>query len=413
LIRKISNWFLSEYLADTPDYYERAKIRLTYNLAAIVFTATFPVPVALVVSGMPENAVISVVILAVTLCMPFILKYRRNVFTASLIFIVVVYGAITSAFFIDSALGLVNILWYFLLVMLTLFTMGRRSALVVSIVCIGPFVYYVHYLMYDNFHNEKLYETGSLVMIWFTCCVGLYLVYYISNQFIKSKEVAEAGLKETNKELEKQNNVIFRQKEEKELMLKEIHHRVKNNLQIINSLLRLQSRDITDPETIKHFTEAQNRIFSMALIHEKMYQANDLAHIHLHEYFTSLVNDLIETYNFNTIVTTDIKVEAVTLGTKTLVPLGLLINEVVSNSLEHGFRDRKEGEIALQLEAYKSDYRLIIGDNGIGMNPSSSPPSSLGLELIETIVEQLNGSLSQIENRGTIYEIIFEQLDED
>jgi hypothetical protein len=108
-------------------------------------------------------------------------------------FIVVVHGAITSAFFVDPALGLVNILWYFLLAMLTLFTMGRRSALLVSIVSIGPFVYYAHYLMFDNFHNEKLYETASLVMMWFACSVGLYLVYYISNQFIKSKEVAEAG----------------------------------------------------------------------------------------------------------------------------------------------------------------------------------------------------------------------------
>jgi two-component sensor histidine kinase len=327
---------------------------------------------------------------------------------ATLIFIIVLYTAITVTFFVDSALGLVNILWYYLLVMLALFTMGRLAALILGVLCMAPCGYYVLFLMYDNFHTEKLYQTGNLVMVWLTCGLGLYLVYYITNQFMKSKEVAELGLKETNKELETQNDVIFRQKEEKELMLKEIHHRVKNNLQIVSSLLRFQSREVEDPKIVQMFEDAQNRIISMAMIHEKMYSTEDLKNIDIQEHFTSLIEDLVKGYSVGNSIRLDVRVSKVDFGLKTLVPLGLVVNEIVNNSLKHAFDEGESGMINLNLRQVEGQkFEMMIGDNGAGFRKQENL-RGLGTELIEIFVTQLEGTVEKFDNGGTQYVINFE-----
>jgi len=204
-------------------------------------------------------------------------------------------------------------------------------------------------------------------------------------------------------------------KEEKEELLKEIHHRVKNNLQIINSLLRFQSDMVKDPEVVALFTECQDRIISMSLLHEQLYRKEDLSFVNVTEYLTDLFNGLQHSYANHKKIDVIINAEVDSFGVNTMIPLGLLINEIASNSFKHGFRGRENGVIDLKLKK-KDDknYELLLSDNGIGIpgNIDHDEPETLGLELINIFVDQLDGKLKLSNHIGTSYKIQFSELKE-
>ena len=210
---------------------------------------------------------------------------------------------------------------------------------------------------------------------------------------------------------QKLNEILVKKNERKTAMLKEIHHRVKNNLGVVNSLLRLQSREFEDERTIEMFKEVQNRVLSMALLHEKMYRSDDIQFIDIQEHIGLLVEDLIRNYAIDKEIKTDIKIGKADIGLKTLVPLGLIINEIITNALKHAFGKSKEGEIKVELNKLEDkNYELIIGDNGIGKNHSVTT-IGLGEKLIGTFVRQLNGVREQLNESGTMYRILFESID--
>lgn len=214
-----------------------------------------------------------------------------------------------------------------------------------------------------------------------------------------------------NELLEAQKTEIIKKSEEKTAMLKEIHHRVKNNLQVVNSLLKLQSREIEDQKVLAMFKEAQNRVLSMALLHEKMYRSEDIKHINLQEHISLLVDDLLKTYVIDKNIQSDVNIANVTFGLQTLVPLGLIINEIISNALKHAFKGKDEGIITVHLNQLKeAQYELIIGDNGVGSEELISE-KGLGKRLIHTFTKQLKGTIERIEGEGTMYKLVFHQLD--
>ncbi len=216
--------------------------------------------------------------------------------------------------------------------------------------------------------------------------------------------------------LQRQNESIKRQKEEKEVLLKEIHHRVKNNLQVINSLIRLQCAFTDDKVALELFDECQNRIISMALIHEKMYEAHDLSNINLREYVNELSGNLLRSYRLNQRIELQIEVASMKLSLDTLVPLGLLLNEMISNSLKHAFKGRDEGLITVNLG--KNDqglFELIVGDNGVGLPKDFTFQSAntLGMELIDTLTSQLDGKISRMDREGSFFKIEFIGLEKE
>jgi PAS domain S-box-containing protein len=198
---------------------------------------------------------------------------------------------------------------------------------------------------------------------------------------------------------------------EKEVMLKEIHHRVKNNLQVISSLLRLQSRSIDDHDILEIFQESQHRVRSMALIHEKLYRSQDLAHVDFGSYIQDLANFLFRSYTSQRgAVDLDIDANDVSLPIDTAVPCGLIINELISNSLKHAFVDGREGKIQVRLVAdQERQIRLSVSDDGVGFSEdidyTTSP--SLGLQLVNTLVDQLDGQIELYNGSGTRFEIAF------
>jgi PAS domain S-box-containing protein len=198
---------------------------------------------------------------------------------------------------------------------------------------------------------------------------------------------------------------------EKDVLLREIHHRVKNNMQIISSLLRLQSRLVKDSKMVEMFKESQNRIRSMALIHEKLYQTDDLSRINFAEYIRSLTVHLFHTYRVNpNIVKMNTEVEEVYLSINKAIPCGLVINELVSNALKHAFPDSKKGEIQIKLYSNRQNRtKLVVSDDGIGLpeNLNIQEPETLGLQLVNDLVKQIEGTVKLDRSEGTTFYISF------
>ena len=204
---------------------------------------------------------------------------------------------------------------------------------------------------------------------------------------------------------------------EKEVLLKEIHHRVKNNLQIISSLLNLQTEYVKDTQAHQMFRESQNRVRSMALIHETLYRSEDLAKIDISEYIHSLVQNLFRSFRANqATIKLSVQVENVFLNINTAIPCGLIINELVSNSLKHAFpvqdigKTDRSNKIKISLKKInKRQMELMVADNGISLPGDFDPKktNTLGLELVNTLTEQLNGSVRIDLNEGTKFIIVF------
>ncbi|MBI5591519.1 MAG: hypothetical protein HY881_13660 [Deltaproteobacteria bacterium] len=213
---------------------------------------------------------------------------------------------------------------------------------------------------------------------------------------------------------------IKRSLKEKEALLKEIHHRVKNNLQIIQSMLNLQLPQIKDEKAIALFKESQNRVYSMALIHEKLYQSESLAKIDFHEYIKSLTSYLFISYGATArAIRPRIRIEDISLDVDTTIPCALIINELVSNSLKHAFpasrRAEETGEITIGLRRDTGDgFLLAVGDNGVGLPEGFEIESSdsLGLKLVNVLVKQLAGTILIGEGRGAEFTISFADRNE-
>jgi two-component sensor histidine kinase/ligand-binding sensor domain-containing protein len=250
---------------------------------------------------------------------------------------------------------------------------------------------------------------------WFIglCCLCLSACMYAYNELRKRRELAKR--EELEKVIQLRTFELTRQKEEKEVLLKEIHHRVKNNLQVINSLISIQSSFVEDPKSLDVFEECKNRIRAIALIHEKLYKSDDFGRINIKDYIQMLVQNMIETYNINKRISLilDLKIEYLNLNTT--VPLGLLLNEIISNSFKYAFTGIDRGEIVIRLNTASNanSFVLIIGDNGKGYSgdpfEENSLPS-LGLELVKILSDQLNGKIEKIPMDGTYYKLIFHSL---
>ena len=199
---------------------------------------------------------------------------------------------------------------------------------------------------------------------------------------------------------------------DKELLLRELHHRVKNNLMIISSLLNLQSTYIKDEESKKIFKESQNRARSMALIHERLYQSTDLKRIDFGDYIRTLANDLYHTYVMDTnLIKLNVDVEDIKLDINTSIPLGLILNELVTNSLKHAFPKGSSGKIDIILHLQDKKYLLEVKDNGIGFTKDIDYKNtdSLGLRLVISLTDQIEGEIEFNNKLGTSFKIIFEE----
>lgn len=313
--------------------------------------------------------------------------------------------------FMPTVIHAIEFFWIIIFTLYAFFAIGKKAGVLVLIVGFLGIARYFYYEFTDNIiylsSHVRWYDVTATVFNIFVSCI---LIVYLIKQFKDLTSFAEKKFKAANAELENRSRLVQAQNEEKTIMLKEIHHRVKNNLQVITSLLRLQSRDIDDETSRNHFQNAVQRIIAMSLIHEKMYQNENLSKIDLKDYLVTLSKDLIETYANN--IHVDIKINSTLnrLGNNTLVPVALLFNELISNSLKHAFQNQKDGEIIVNLFAKENNmFELDYSDNGVWASPQKE--NSFGLELIETLTEQLDGKVQRKIENGTHYQFILKNIE--
>jgi two-component sensor histidine kinase len=242
--------------------------------------------------------------------------------------------------------------------------------------------------------------------------LAFFILGYILYEFMGFNQDSEDAYRRANEHLQDQNQTIIHQNEQNIVLLKEIHHRVKNNLQIIVSLLRLQKHELASEEAKIQFQEAINRVIVMSSIHQKLYRQDDFLQINLPEHLNELINEVKILFDNekNIVINVDCKVKHIDL--KSMVPLGLLINELLSNTFKYAFTSRKEGRIDIQISPSERGFLLNFEDNGL-WNPESKN-SGFGLELIEVFTNQLNGIRHfETDSNGTRYQFDLEFAETD
>ena len=243
------------------------------------------------------------------------------------------------------------------------------------------------------------------------------LRYYVSQLVTKQIEINKLMLIESDGKqlLNVKANKLNELLDEKNIMLKEIHHRVKNNLQVITSLLSLQNSFIQNQEIKSIFQKSQNRINSMAMIHEMLYQYDQLNKIEFGKYAESLIKSIIKSMTSSPEkIKFEITSSEILLNLDTAIPLALIVNEITTNALKYGIKGLSNGKISLDLKVLKNQhYQMFIGDNGSGIDASNFGTNkvTLGMMLIRKLIRQINGNVELLETKvGTYYKINFQEV---
>ena len=211
----------------------------------------------------------------------------------------------------------------------------------------------------------------------------------------------------------KSQNKVINSLKEKEVLLKEIHHRVKNNMQIISGLLNLESANVFDKRDESLFQRAQDRVQSMALIHSNLYQSKDLSSINFKTYLDTLTSELYCAHAAGSNIKINVDImDDISLNMETAIPLGLIVNELVSNSLEYAFPREKKGEIRTSLKSLNDQFEFTVSDNGIGFPEDLDfrNTKTLGLRLVHMLIDQLDGTIELYRGHGTKFIIKFKKL---
>ncbi len=403
---------MSLFKPPTPDYfdhYDRSRFMLVWNISLGILVVLICL-ILINIQTLSKTDLPNFIALGISICIIAFLKitHKYKVFSkiASISSVVLISNTF---FFLTDDIHYNTSLWMLMNILFTFFTLGKIWGTIISVLHFIPFTIYVAFYL-----NANLQEVGSLDpkeindLVAESILVGSGLIYVIY-QFILSNNYAENAIKEINSSLTEQNKIITFQNEEKNVMLKEIHHRVKNNLQVITSLLRLQSREIEDPQQLSSFDEAINRVKSMSLIHEKMYQTNLLTNFDFESYVQSLSQALVSAYSFQTEIDLEVNSSLTAIGSKNIVSISLLFNELISNSIKHAFTEIDKPRITISLSKnYLSEtYTLVYKDNG---KWKESTTISFGTELICAMTEQLDGTFELTTNEETKYVFLLNNL---
>ncbi|MEQ8469699.1 MAG: histidine kinase dimerization/phosphoacceptor domain -containing protein [Marinoscillum sp.] len=244
-------------------------------------------------------------------------------------------------------------------------------------------------LMLEKQASEKLLFIVAILGLILLLSIGIWLY----RQKIKFNTI-----------LTSKNATISAALTEREVLLKEIHHRVKNNLQIISSLLNMQSRFIEDKTAVDAVKEGRNRVKSMALIHQKLYQQENIKGINMPEYVENLTNALLKSYKIpHDQLHVIQEVQPISLDIDTAIPLGLILNELLTNSLKYAFPENQPGELSIRLNEHNESLLLEVQDNGKGFTRNENNQNSFGLTLIDSLAEKLNARVDLIQENGTKY----------
>lgn len=253
--------------------------------------------------------------------------------------------------------------------------------------------------------EEERGKNQQLRLILILILMSIVVIISISYLFIRQKSDSNRVLQLQKEEIDDKNKEISNSLAIKESLLKEIHHRVKNNLQVVSSILNLQSRNVRDPEALRILEEGKERIRAIALIHNQLHLNNDSAYVEMGAYLNKLISQMGESFSsYNKQIEVKVNVEEINLAIDYAVPVGLIMCELLSNSYKHAFSDRKNGLIEIELKNNPEknlNYELLVKDNGVGYKGETEflEQSSTGVEIISAFIQQLDAKYSYI-NEG-------------
>ncbi len=205
------------------------------------------------------------------------------------------------------------------------------------------------------------------------------------------------------------NKLLQKQNKEKEFLLKEIHHRVKNNLEIVSSLLALQSAEVKNPKVLEAMQKSQHRVHSMSMIHQKLYQGKSLSRIDMKEYFINLGQYIVDSFGEEDRIKIQCDMERIELDVDMAIPIGLIVNELVTNSLKYAFPKNINGLIVIRLAEQESQLQLMVSDNGIGKKyKNKTGGTGFGTQLIQLLTKQLDGKMTLVKDKGTVASFEFQ-----
>lgn len=396
------------------DYYEKARFKLTWNITIVLALFLFLIFCFFLIVE-PRFAIHYGIGALFTGAATYWLFIKRKYKGVAKMLTICSYVLVNSSiFFLPNSVHYIEPFWIFIIALYAYFTLGKIwgvSFILANLVSIG--LYFVFFLNENISRIQDISLGEALGMtIEFALCCGI--IAYIVNQFISTNLWAESELKMANQKVLGEKSIVDKLVKEKTVLLQEIHHRVKNNLQVITSLLRMQSGNSVSDETKKHFDGAINRIMTMSLVHQKMYEKDNLGEINLNEYLSSLVHDLNSSSSSKFQINFDIETSIEKVGMKSIVPLALIVTELVTNSIKHAFNEKdKEPKIKLvigEIDADSGFFTVNYSDNG-KWKPNDE--TSFGTELIEMLTEQLEGSFDLAkEDSGTTYSFSIKTVDE-
>lgn len=401
--------FISVPKTEGKDFYERAKLALTWRICVVFFTI---LSIISIITYVTDDAFFLHYLFVTSInfiSLVYIRIYKKYKIVAILITTATTLACISSIIFVPNVIHIIESLWLIVIALFSFFTLGKIGGSIFIIINIILYVTYFNTQFFINIENiENMGESMRIIMS-VEFALSLLLIGYITHQFFEVNSYAERERKSAFEALKNEKEVINQQNEEKTILLQEIHHRVKNNLQVIISLLRIQADKLKSKEAINSFNEAVNRILSMALIHQKMYEKDSLAKIELEDYLSSLIEDIIASYDTHSSTELSLEINQESLGPNSIVPFALIINELVSNSLKHAF-DGKQGAIKIGVTPLKDNFiELKYADNGIW---KESEKDSFGLQLISVFTEQLEGSYElKKADSGTFYTFLLKNID--
>ncbi len=404
------NSWITPALPKDVDIEFQSKYILTYRTLLVMFCSFLVVDLMLYfIFTFPSFIIFLFLSIITFFCVYFVktsLKYKKIVLFFNIVLAIAcqlnLYLCIDQIHFFDPLLIVINILFAFLVLDYKI----SFSILIIHSLMIGYF--FVNFGSFtsnshvDDFETQVFYS--SFLFMLFFLVIG---IIGWQNNLINTR--TSIHVLETQRALESQVVLSNQQNEEKTVMLKEIHHRVKNNLQIITSLLRLQSRELENPEAISKFKDSTNRVIAMSMIHEKMYQTDELSTMNLREYLHDLSHDLVISYQSDYEVKIDIECEIDAIGLKSVVPLALILNELISNTLKYAFDDYDKCSISISFTSYIGDQcKMVYSDSGTWKAPSRK--GSFGMDLIESLTMQLEGTMQLETFPKTQFEFLFAPL---
>ena len=392
------------------NYFEKARFELTWKLNAFMAVVNLVLITTMYFISLEEFLAALYGWLVPVIYLIILYKTRKYKVLAYVYVFMGVFSTGLAMNLIAVKFHLIEVVFMIMISLYAYFTLGKKIG------HISVFIQAVFVLIFILFNvNAEIQQTVPLTKIeiissCFNFAVAFVLIAYLVQQFITLNTLAEDRYIVANKNLEQTNKIIESRDAEKTVMLREIHHRVKNNLQVIISLLRLQSHETTTPQSAALFDESIRRVMAMSLIHEKMYQTEDLAALDLEEYLKSLLADLISSYSTKTKIELEVESQPIDISDKNFVPLALLCNELISNSLKHAFESLEKGKIHVSFSRLGSaKLKFTYSDNGNWIE--NLKKDTFGIELIETLSEQLGSEIKRnVDAKGTTYELEIDNL---